>query len=108
MHSSGFFWIKLIARLILKCEISRSHTISNQSLLLSTMVLNDRCIGLYCSIDTIFDQTLKANPADPHSIQIKYIHMQCAHRTSGKTIAIKYSVLIKKGPSGFVLYITKQ
>ena len=41
MHSSGFFQIKLIARLILKCEISGSHTISDQSLLLSTIVLND-------------------------------------------------------------------
>ena len=42
MHSSGFFWIKLIARLILKREISGSHTISDQSLLLSTIVLNDK------------------------------------------------------------------
>ena len=41
MHSSGFFRIKLIARLILKREISRSHTISDQSLLLSTIVLTD-------------------------------------------------------------------
>ena len=41
MHSSGFFWIKPIARLILKCEILGSHTISDQSLLLSTIVLND-------------------------------------------------------------------
>ena len=41
MHSSGFFQIKLIARLILKREISGSHTISDQSLLLSTIVLND-------------------------------------------------------------------
>ena len=41
MHSSGFFRIKLIARLILKCEILGSHTISDQSLLLSTIVLND-------------------------------------------------------------------
>ena len=41
MHSSGFFQIKLIARLILKCEISGSHMISDQSLLLSTIVLND-------------------------------------------------------------------
>ena len=32
MHSSGFFRIKLIARLILKREISGSHTISDQSL----------------------------------------------------------------------------
>ena len=41
MHSSGFFRIKLIARLILKREISGSHMISDQSLLLSTIVLND-------------------------------------------------------------------
>ena len=41
MHSSGFFQIKLIARLILKREISGSHTISDQSLLLSTNVFND-------------------------------------------------------------------
>ena len=37
----GFFRIKPIARLILKREISGSHTISDQSLLLSTNVLND-------------------------------------------------------------------
>ena len=36
-----FFWIKLIGRLILKREISGSHTISDQSLLLSTIILND-------------------------------------------------------------------
>ena len=36
MHSNRFFRIKLIARLILKREISGSHTISDQSLLLST------------------------------------------------------------------------
>ena len=41
MHSSGFFRIKPIARLILKREISGSHMISDQSLLLSTIVLND-------------------------------------------------------------------
>ena len=41
MHSSGFFSDKLIARLILKREISGSHMISDQSLLLSTNVLND-------------------------------------------------------------------
>ena len=42
MHSSGFFWIRLIARLILKLEIFGSHMISDQSLLLSTIVLNDK------------------------------------------------------------------
>ena len=41
MHSSGFFRIKLIARLILKREILGSHMISDQSLLLSTNVLNE-------------------------------------------------------------------
>ena len=41
MHSSGFFRIKPIARLILKCKILGSHMISDQSLLLSTIVLND-------------------------------------------------------------------
>ena len=41
MHSSGFFRIKLIARLILKRKIMGSHTISDQSLLLSTNVLDD-------------------------------------------------------------------
>ena len=51
MHSSGFFRIKLIARLILKCKISGSHTISDQFLLLSTIVLND--IYIYISLSTI-------------------------------------------------------
>ena len=36
-----FFQIKPIARLIFKCEILGSHMISDQSLLLSTIVLND-------------------------------------------------------------------
>ena len=45
MHSSGFFRIEPIARLILKREISGSHTISDQSLLLSTIVLNDMRIS---------------------------------------------------------------
>ena len=45
MHSSGFFRIKPIARLILKREISGSHTISDQSLLLSTNVLNDNVLN---------------------------------------------------------------
>ena len=42
MHSSGFFRIKLIAKLILKRKISGSHTISDQSLSLSTILLNDK------------------------------------------------------------------
>ena len=41
MYSSEFFRIKPIARLILKHEILGSHMISDQSLLLSTIVLND-------------------------------------------------------------------
>ena len=47
MHSSGFFQIKPIARLILKCKISGSHMISDQSLLLSTTILNDINIYIY-------------------------------------------------------------
>ena len=46
MHSSGFVKIKPIARLILKRKISGSHTISDQSLLLSTTVLNDNIATL--------------------------------------------------------------
>ena len=70
MHSSGFFRIKFIARLILKHEISRSHTISDQSLLLSTIVLNDDCqysnyirsyIALFESITHIHYCTLTLN-----------------------------------------------
>ena len=41
MHFSGFFRIKPIARLILKCQILGNQTISDQSLLLSTILLND-------------------------------------------------------------------
>ena len=41
MHSSWFFQIKPIARLILKRKFLGSHMISYQSLLLSTTVLND-------------------------------------------------------------------
>ena len=41
MYFSGFFQIKSIEILILKREISGSHTISDQSLLLSTTVFND-------------------------------------------------------------------
>ena len=47
MHSSWFFRIKPIARLILKREISGSHMISYQSLLLSTIVLNDKCFNIW-------------------------------------------------------------
>ena len=50
MHSSGFFWIKPIARLISKHKILGSHTISDQSLLLSTTVLNDNLCGNYVAI----------------------------------------------------------
>ena len=55
MHSSGFFRIKLIARLILKREISGSHTISDQSLLLSTIVLNDTRNNIYYNLHTNTD-----------------------------------------------------
>ena len=41
MHSSGFFWDKAYCKVDFKCEISGSHAISDQSLLLSTIVLND-------------------------------------------------------------------
>ena len=52
MDSSGFFRIKPIAKLILKREILGSHTISDQSLLLSTIVLNDKTIGALTSLFT--------------------------------------------------------
>ena len=66
MYSSRFFWIKPIARLIFKRKISGSHTISDQSLLLSTIVLNDytnivvitamllRMYKKHCSIFTLY------------------------------------------------------
>ena len=41
MHSSGVFRIKLIGRLFYEMQKMGSHTISYQSLLLSTIVLND-------------------------------------------------------------------
>ena len=41
MHSSGFFSDKAYCKVDLKREILGSHTISDQSLLLSTNVLND-------------------------------------------------------------------
>ena len=62
MHSSGFFRIKPIARLILKREISGSHTISDQFLLLSTNVLNDIYVTIYSSygvFDMLNQQILK-------------------------------------------------
>ena len=55
MHSSRFFGIKLIARLILKREISGSHTISDQSLLLSTIVLND----MHCCLERVVKSLMK-------------------------------------------------
>ena len=60
MHSSAFFWIKPIARLILKCQTLGSHTISDQSLLLSTTVLNDT---LCCYLHT----ASVVAPTPPHS-----------------------------------------
>ena len=54
MHSSGFFRIKLIASLILKRKIYRSHTISDQSLLLSTIVLNDYFLSIpFKTVETV-------------------------------------------------------
>ena len=41
MHFSGFFSDKAYCKVILKRKILGSHTISDQSLLLSTIVLND-------------------------------------------------------------------
>ena len=41
MHSSGFFSDKAYCKVDFKCKILGSHTISDQSLLLSTVVLND-------------------------------------------------------------------
>ena len=41
MHSSGFFSDKAYCKVDFKREISGSHMISDQSLLLSTNVLND-------------------------------------------------------------------
>ena len=41
MHSSGFSSDKAYCKVDFKCEILGSHTISDQSLLLSTIVLND-------------------------------------------------------------------
>ena len=61
MHSSGFFRIKPIARLILKREISGSHTISDQSLLLSTNVLNDTYIRTYVTGFAKSDQIVTRN-----------------------------------------------
>ena len=51
MHYSQFFWVKPIARLILKHEISGSHTISHQSLLLSTTILNDIRVSNTCNTE---------------------------------------------------------
>ena len=44
MHSSGFFSDKAYCNVDLKRKISGSHTISDQSLLLNTIVLNDMCL----------------------------------------------------------------
>ena len=41
MLSSRFFWVKPIGRLFYEVQKSGNHTISYQSLLLSTTVLND-------------------------------------------------------------------
>ena len=44
MHSSQFFQVKPIGRLFYEVQKSGNHTISYQSLLLSTTVLNDKYI----------------------------------------------------------------
>ena len=74
MHSSGFFRIKPIARLLFKREISGSHTISDQSLLLSTIVLN----GIYMVGHRISKSTIK-------SFKIAYIKELCHKRQKGDT-----------------------
>ena len=50
MHSSGFFWIQPIEGLFLKHKFLGSHTISDQSLLLSTIVLNDIIAIVACRL----------------------------------------------------------
>ena len=69
MHSSGFFRIKPIARLIFKCEISGSHTISDQSLLLSTIVLNDT---VSLAENNIIIGTLRLSSHDYNQPQLTY------------------------------------
>ena len=57
MYSSKFFSDKaffFIARLILKREISGSHTISDQSLLLSTIVLNDNSAVMFSPVHVLY------------------------------------------------------
>ena len=74
MHSSGFFQIKLIARLILKCKISGSHMISDQSLLLSTIVLNDICssytMGM-SGLPDMYTQNLRAAGPRAEGVHIR-------------------------------------
>ena len=54
MDSSRFFRVKPIARLIFKAQnFSRSRTISYQSLLLSTTVLNDIATNVYTHVTDI-------------------------------------------------------
>ena len=49
MHSSRVFWIKLIRRLFYEVRKMGSHTISYQSLLLSTIILNDmHALTVFC------------------------------------------------------------
>ena len=45
MHSSRFFRVKPIGRLFYEVQKSGNHTISYQSLLLSTTVLNDTTVN---------------------------------------------------------------
>ena len=79
MHSSRFFQIKLIARLILKCEISRSHMISDQSLLLSTIVLND--YSFCCLACPTFAMLLLMHTHIYRPAEHKWIHIHIHRNT---------------------------
>ena len=49
LHSSTVFRLSLLEGCFMKCEKSGSHTISYQSLLLSTIVLNDELLVVVLS-----------------------------------------------------------
>ena len=55
MHSSGFFSDKAYCKVDFKREISGSHMISDQSLLLSTIVLNDILLHVVLSLQSCTD-----------------------------------------------------
>ena len=105
MHSSGFFRIKFIAKLILKREISGSHTISDQSLLLSTNILNDsnqfeaclvftfhyQIIGLYMGtkmLDTLL-QSMHMSQEFGHVVHCMYLTI-CPCLSSNSHTACNY------------------